>query len=276
MVAQIRTFGMSSMTVGSCSDFHNKVLHFIEVATPAALHIEEMLPAYKASAATLASVVNRQQAYVATETLIALDKDRDNGVGTINSVINAYKTSLVEQKRKWARFLAPQLAAYKGISRHEYTKQTAEVNGMLGVLDKPGNSEAVEGLGIDDDREALRAAQAAFDKAYLEKTAEESEKGEVSDLESKELMADANKKYEEIIRVVNAYAIVQTSDEIEAFVKSVDGLVRTYAKVAGSETSTDAPEPEPEIPETPDEETPDGEDGQPSVDDGEDDRPVVQ
>ena len=276
MQPQILTFGMARMSVGSCSDFHNKVLHFIEVATPAALHIEGMLPAYKASVATLASVVNREKAYVATETLIALDKDRDNGVGTINSVINAYKTSLVEQKRKWARLLAPQLAAYKGISRHEYTKQTAEVNGMLGVLDKPGNSEAVEGLGIDDDREALRAAQEAFDKAYLEKTAEESEKGEVSDLESKDLMADANKKYEEIIRVVNAYAIVQTSEEIEAFVKSVNGLVRTFAKVSGSDTSTDAPEPEPEIPETPDEETPGEGDNQPSEGGDEDDRPVVQ
>ena len=33
MTSQIRSFGMSQMTIGSCSDFHSKVLGFITAAT---------------------------------------------------------------------------------------------------------------------------------------------------------------------------------------------------------------------------------------------------
>lgn len=276
MTAQIRTFGMARMTVGSCANFHRKVLRSMEKATPAALHVEAQAPAYEAASKTLSSVVNRQQAFVATKAMQEADKIRDASAGVLVNVVKDYLTSPVAEKAAAAHLLYPQLSPYKGIGRHEQTKQSEEVNGMLGVLSIEANAAAATLLGIDPEIAALRKANEDFEEAADEKALEMNERMKVSDLDSQKLMDEANRLYEEIVRTVNAYAIVQPSEEIESFINQVNGYVGMYSDIAGSETSTDAPEPEPEIPETPDEETPDEEDGQPSVDDGEDDRPVVQ
>lgn len=62
MANQIKTFGMSRMTIGSCSDFHTKVNDCITATTPAALHITEKATAYSAASELLASIVNRERA----------------------------------------------------------------------------------------------------------------------------------------------------------------------------------------------------------------------
>ncbi len=269
MVAQIRTFGMTKMTVGSCSNFHKDVLACIETATPAALHVESQVGAYQEASGLLASVVNRDRAFVATKSMESADRERDNAAGVVINVTYDFLSSPVEAKRTAAELLYPKLSPYKGIGRHEYTKETAEIDGMLKVFDDEACASAAETMGIDLDVEALRLANEAFKKAFKEKTLEASEYEDISELDSKKLMNDANEIYEEIVRTVNAYAIVQTSDEIEQFIKEVNGLVATYSDIAGSETSTDAPEPTPGTPETPDE-TPDDDSDRPTVDDGDD------
>ena len=65
-------------------------------------------------------------------------------------------------------------------------------------------------------------------------------------------VAEANALYQDIVQTVNAYAIVQPSDEINTFIASVNGLVGTYSGIAGSSSKGgkaeggDTPEPEPE------------------------------
>ena len=84
----------------------------------------------------------------------------------------------------------------------------------------------------------MREANEAFVEAYHLKTLEKSEKMEQRDLNSKSLMSEANALYEKIVQIVNAYAIVQTSDQIETFITEVNGLVGTYADIAGSGTGS--------------------------------------
>lgn len=269
---------MTPMTVGSCADFHDKVVGFITKATPAALHIEDKVSAYTKASEKLSSVVNRQKAFLVTKALKDADYLRDRACGTINSVVNAYLTSPVDEKRAAAELLAPQLSPYKGIRNHKYSKQTAEVKGMYGVLTAEGNAAAVTELGLDPETAMLLKTNQDFEKIFLEKAAEANEKAKVSDLDSEALMKEANALYEGIVEIVNAYAIVQSSDEIEAFIENVNGLVEVYANEAGTSTS-DTSKPSEETPGTGDEENPDDDDsGFPSVDDGgsDDDRPAVQ
>ena len=166
MAEQITFLSLSNSTIGSTSDFHSNVCKLIDGATPAALHIEDLYPAYKTATGTLASVVNRRTAFVSTEALKRADQRRDRGCGTTINVVNAFKNSLVTAKSEAAAFLAPQLAPYRGIGHHEYSKQTAEVKGMLAVLNDPANADAVEALGLTDDVAELAAANAAFDRLY--------------------------------------------------------------------------------------------------------------
>lgn len=263
MATQIRSFGMSKMTIGSCSDFHNKVLGFITTATPAALHIENLTAGYTTSVETLASVVNRQRAFVATVDLKDTDKIRDNASGVISSVTNAYLTSTVEATSKAAHLLYPQLSPYRGIRNHEYTKQTAEVKGMLAMLDQTENKAAIAALGLTAEVESLRAANIAFENAFLSKTTEMSDRMTQSDVKSADAVEAANTLYGEIIQTVNAYAIVQPSDAITTFITNINGLVGIYSRIAGSGNSGGTASGGDDKPVTP-------------GGGGEDDRPVIE
>lgn len=263
MITQIRTFGMSQMTIGSCSDFHSKVLGFITSATPAALHVENLTPGYTSAVETLASIVNRQRAFISTASMKEYDKLRDNGAGTISNVVSAFLTSPVEEKSIAAHLLYPQLSPYKGIRNHEYTKQTAEVKGMLVMLDQTENKAAIAKLGLKEEVEALRKANDAFEEAFLSKTTEMSNRMTQSDIKSADAVANVNTLYANIIQTVNAYAIVQPSEAITTFITNINGLVGTYSRIAGSGNSGGS--------------TPGGEDKPVTPpDSGEDDRPVIE
>ena len=137
------------MTVGSCSNFHKDVLACIETATPAALHVESQVGAYQEASGLLASVVNRDRAFVATKSMESADRERDNAAGVVINVTYDFLSSPVEVKRTAAELLYPKLSPYKGIGRHEYTKETAEIDGMLKVFDDEACASAAETMGIN-------------------------------------------------------------------------------------------------------------------------------
>lgn len=255
MAEQITFLSLSNSTIGSTSDFHSNVCKLIDGATPAALHIEDLYPAYKTATGTLASVVNRRTAFVSTEALKRADQRRDRGCGTMINVVNAFKNSLVTAKSEAAAFLAPQLAPYRGIGHHEYSKQTAEVKGMLAVLNDPANADAVEALGLTDDVAELAAANAAFEELFAQKAAELADRAPVSALDSAEVTRDANARYEKIVQVVNAYAIVSPTDEINGFIHDLNGYIAAYALIAGGSSKPSGSTTDPEEPEEPEEPT---------------------
>lgn len=229
---------MSKMTIGSCKQFHDTVYGFIQKATPAKLHIETVEPNYKKALQTLEAIVNRQRSFIATANLEDTDKVRDKAVGTISTVVNGYCNTPVAEKQSAARLLNAQLSTYKGIGRHEYSKETAEIKGMLKVLTADGNAEAVTTLGLDAEVEALREANEAFEAALLSKGEEKSKHLDVSDLKSADVTGQANALYEQIVQLVNAYAIVQPTEEINTFITQVNGTVGVYADITGTGSSS--------------------------------------
>ena len=235
MANQIQFFGMSQMTIGSCSDFHTRVNNFITSATPAALHIEAQAAAYATAVETLASIVNRERAFVSTQTLREADKVRDSAAGVISQVVNAYLTSPVSEKQAAARLLDAKMSPYRGIRNHEYTKQTAEVRGMLSMLD--AESDAVATLGLTEEVETLRTANATFDTQYYSRAAEAGTRMAQRTVKSADAVAQANELYQSIVQVVNAYAIVQPTDELNTFIGNINGLVAAYSRISGSSTA---------------------------------------
>ena len=246
MATQIRSCPLSRLTIGSASDFHTNVLAAITATTPTVLHIETLEPNYKQLVEQLASVVNRQRSYVSTKKLNELDDLRDNGSGFIFNVLDANKTCLIAAKVDAANRLLAQISAYRGIRNHEYSKQSAELRGMLAVLEAAENAADVETLSIGPDIEALREVADQFEEAFKAKAAEASAHADQSDLDSKALASDAAKAYENIVQVVNAYAIVQPTDELLGFINEVNGFVEVYAQIAnGSTSGGTSPEPAP-------------------------------
>ena len=244
MATQIRSCPLSRLTVGSASDFHTNVYVAITTATPAALHIETLEPAYKTAVDRLCSVVNRKRSYVSTATLERLDDRRDTGSRVVFNLLDAYLKSLVEERAAASERLLAQLSSYKNLERHEYSKQSAELRGMLAVLEAAENAADVETLGIGPDIEALREVADQFEAAFKAKAAEASAYADQSDLDSKALASDAAKAYENIVQIVNA--IVQPTDELLGFINEVNGFVEVYARIAnGSTSGGTSPEPAP-------------------------------
>ena len=264
MAVQIRTFAISQLTIGAAGNFHDRVYKAIETATPAALHVETLAPAYKAVIDKIASVVNRQRAYVSTETLQSLDITRDNGCRTVINIADASKTSLVPEKNAASAHLRPQLSSYKKTPYHEYAKQTLEIRGMINALRDPANAEAVAALGLEAEIDALEAANNAFDEAFEQRTQEAAAHADLSDLDSKALANEANRIYAEITQTVNAYAIVQPTDEINTFIQTVNGYVVSFSEIIDSGSSGGSTGDEPTDPTDPTEPTdPDDDSGTP-------------
>ena len=269
MAKQIRTFGMSNMTVGACVTFHTTTLKYITTTTPEILHIENKIEAYREKAKQLELLVNRKRAYRTTPEMRSIDYVRDRAVGTINGAINSFYTSPVEEKRLLAQRLSQDLAAYRGIGEHEYSKQTAEVTGMLRILDLEENKTAIARLGLTEEVEALRQANEEFAAMFDERVLEVSASKDQQDIDSLKLMREVNAMYQDIAQVINAYAIVQPSDEIDEFITKMNGLVGAMAAVAGTGSGTGSTEGE--TPENQDTENPDGGEGSGTEEPDEDD-----
>ena len=111
------------------------------------------------------------------------------------------------------------------------------------------NAAAVTTLGLSPEVEALREANAAFEEAFDARNDEVSLQLEQRSISSADATAEANRLYQEIVQTVNAYAIVQPTDEINAFIDKLNGLTGSLASVSGGTASggeaPDVPEPEP-------------------------------
>lgn len=281
---QISSFNVKYMTVGACANFHATAVKYITAATPEALHLEGKFPAYQSKVSQLESIVNRQQAYVSTAKLKQADMVRDNAGGVITGCIHRLLTTPVEAKRMAAELLNPQVSIYRNIRYHEYTKQTAEVRGFLRVLDLPENQAAIATLGLTEEVEALRAANAEFEKYYDERAMEAGAHKAASNMGSKELIEDANTLYQEIVLIVNAYAVVEPSDEINEFITKMNGLIASVESLSGSSstskddmiTDDENPTETPEEPSTEEPEDPTTGTEEPENPDGseDDDEPV--
>lgn len=249
MTKQVNNFNKTRLPIGTLTNFHKKVLTLIGTTTAAALHVEGLEPPYTAAVETLSSIVNRPTTYVATQSRQDVDDRRDRFVGVIHQIINAHKTNPIAEKKAASNTLDALMAPYRSIARHQYAKETEEINGMLAVLE--ANPEETALLGLTDEVAGLKEANEAFETVIDEKIAEEQARQAVSDTDSKEATSAANNLYDQIVLTVNAYAIVSPTDEIEGFIDQLNATVAVYAAMIDSTPSSPTTPAEPSDPSEP-------------------------
>lgn len=280
MATQINVMGFSYLNVGLHNDFHYQAYGKMKATGAQALHIENLLPAYGELVELESSIVRRQTTYVSTVQLNDADKVRDNAMGVILNIITAHKTNTIEAKRSAALALDAMVAPYRGISNHEKRTQTREVAGLLAVLNKEEAMAHIATLNLTEEVALLAEKNATFAAVYDEKLQEEVERLPQKDIDTEELRKQIDEKYAEIVQTVNAYAIVQPTEAIEAFIAQMNGLISltkpgsSSGSSSGGSTSgstdtepepTPGPEPTPEPEPTP---TPDPDTGEEDDDEG--------
>ena len=149
------------------------------------------------------------------------------------------------------------VAPYRGISNHEKRTQTREVAGLLAVLNKEEAMAHIATLNLTEEVTLLAEKNATFAAVYDEKLQEEVERLPQKDIDTEELRKQVDAKYAEIVQTVNAYAIVQPTEAIEAFIAQMNGLISLTKPSSGgssgsgsSSSGTDAPGTQPTDPDT--------------------------
>ncbi|MBQ2363019.1 MAG: hypothetical protein II287_05365 [Bacteroidaceae bacterium] len=111
-------------------------------------------------------------------------------------------------------------------------------------------------LALTEEVEALTLKNAQFDVAFNQKMQEEVERMPQTSINTDELRKQIDAKYSEIVQTVNAYSIVQPSEDINNFINQVNALLtltkRSMASMGKDSNQEDPTEPEtPDTPETP-------------------------
>ena len=255
---QIGNIAFSQMTVGLFCDTHVQVNNLIKATGAEALHITAQASEYDSFVSQLMSIVRRSTTYISTEKINNLDKDRDCALGVIINIVKAHKTNTIASKRNAALELDAMMAPYKGIGTHEKRTETREVAGLLSVLSSQEAQAHLATLALTEEVEALTLKNAQFDVAFNQKMQEEVERMPQTSIDTEELRKQIDAKYSEIVQTVNAYAIVQPSEDINNFINQVNALLtltkRSMASM-GKDSNQEGPT-EPETPDTP--ETPEG------------------
>ena len=96
---------------------------------------------------------------------------------------------------------------------------------MLDVLDSEPARTHLATLSLTDDVEMLRQANAQFDAALNGKLQEEVERTAQNALDTHELRTSLDQAYAAIVKVVNAYAVVQSTPQIEDFIIQVNATI---------------------------------------------------
>lgn len=245
MNTQINSMGLTSLTVVMHCDYHYNVNTLIGVATAEVLHLEALAAEYSALVAQECSIVKRQTAYVSTELLNQADKERDNALGVIFNLITAHLTNTIEAKRSAALYLDAKVAPYRKIRYHEKRTETREVDGLMAVLTTEEAMAHITTLGLTQELEQLNLKNAVMGQILDQKLLEEVERTPQTSISTDELRSQVDAKYAEIVKTVNAYAIVQPSTEIEKFITQVNALI-TLTKRAAASLGKDTTEEDPE------------------------------
>lgn len=259
MATQIPPFAVTDLTLGAHCNFHTSSVNLILATGAETLHIKDLFDLYKAAVAVEASIVNRQTAFVATEAMKQADKVRDDMLAVINGVISAHKYTHIEAKLISYMALSSAYAPYRNIRAHEYSRQTAEVAGLIADLNSEANIEHVQNLALADEVAQLAMANAQFSVELDKKTAEMANRLPEKEISSEEARIECDRLYAELIAIVNAYALIQPTEAITGYVTQQTGIVETYRLIAdntGKSKDTapsSSPKEEDTTPETPEE-----------------------
>ena len=240
----------STLTVGAFSEYAGRVVDAFVLQGYANLALAEIGPELEAAAARLAEFINSQRAYDETPAVAKADANRDalwkafyhawHYVMELDPAHPLYAAALT---------LRSEMTPYKGVDRHEISKETSELKGLQRDLAKPENVTALRTLGLNTIAEALFTANNAVESAVANRDTERggriAEKGgDTTDSLRKAvstLLIDA-------YRQVNAAARITPGENTENAIRDVNGIIAHYKDVAAQPAKRkggDEPTPEP-------------------------------
>ena len=225
---QIQKFSTSPLLVAACAEFHNEMLTLIVAVALDVLRIEDLFPEYELQVSKLNLTVNKSQKLANTRSIIEYDHIRDRLIGRFFKQVKDLKNSPLAGEKQLGEILWDAISQYEGMAKNERNKETNEIRGMLRDLDVHELNEAVLNANLGTLRDQIRDNNDEFSNLMSGRNEAETQKDK---LYATELRKEAANLYDQIVLRVNAVAILNTIEEVDAFIDRVNTLIEAYRRV---------------------------------------------
>lgn len=233
LAKQIGSVSKTALTNAGHMNMNNEIYARILDTTVAALHLEALAPGYKECIDREAECVNRVTKSASTAQLEAKDKERDKTLQFIYSMNGSYKVC---------------------------PDETLRTPALLLDLAKADVSEALKTLHLDTYVAQLKTLNDAYKALDITRTDEYSARVKTDTTKARKA---TDETLDLIIQRVNAYAVLEPTEAINAFIDTVNQIFRKYKNLIAAKggptspsKSDDKPYPTPDP--APDPENPGG------------------
>lgn len=260
LAKQIGSVAKTALTNAGHMSMNNEIYARILDTTVAALHLEALAPGYKECLDREAECVNRVTKSASTAQLEEKDKERDKTLQFIYSMNGSYKVCPDEALRAPALLVDSVLRAYDKIYAKAYAEETALIDGLLADLAKADVSEALKTLRLDTYVAQLKTLNDAYKALDITRTDEYAARVKTDTTKARKA---TDETLDLIVQRVNAYAVLEPTEAINAFIDTVNQIFRKYKNLIAAKggptspsKSDDKPYPTPDP--APDPENPGG------------------
>lgn len=229
-IVKIQSMGLDKLNNAEYSNFMsrfsslvNKVGTKEEVPETSALGFEVAdFLVFEEDRSILTDIVSRSRISLQTEGMGSLDKERDNWVVFLFSVLRTEKESPIATRQQAANTLYKVLNPYMQCYRLPNQQETAQIDGLLVDIKKEENASFVKLLGLEDIITGLEETNGM----YAELTQQRTHDQVVSQLEeSKVIRNRMGEYYDYMTSVTFANSICHPSETIDTFIKDLNALV---------------------------------------------------
>lgn len=183
---------------------------------------DTQLSAFDTDLALLVDLVNQSRISDETAQMLDVDKQRDDLVVYVTSSATQMKSSPLPAQRSAAQTVYNIIKPYIGIYKSANQQETAQIEGLLADLAKPGIPELIKTLGLTDVITALREANTE----YATLTAQRTNNKAVSIKENStavRLRMDA--LYDDMTTMAFVQSVANPTEETASFVNNLNALI---------------------------------------------------
>lgn len=222
-LSKFKTTGASKWNTAEYTNFASRFISVNRSFGAEALHYEEAdLERYAELQAELQDLVARNMAATETVKLQDLETQRDEkGMYIINTVRNSRELPFpaIAEAAKALWFV---LEPYVGFHSKPNLQETALIDGMLLDLAKSENAAHITALSLTQTVEELTLLNAQY-RVLTEQRTTSRDNAKTAD--AKTLRAEMDQLYEYITTVAFAHNVVNPSDTLEQYIRSVNAII---------------------------------------------------
>lgn len=183
---------------------------------------DEQIAAFDTDYALLVDLVNQSRISDETAQMLDVDKQRDDLVVYITSSVSQMAKSPLTAQRSAAQTVYNILKPYIGIYKSANQQETAQIEGLLADLIKPGIPELIQTLGLTDVIAALSEANTTYAELTAQRT---NNKAATIQENSKAVRLRMNSLYDNMTTIAFVQSVASPTDETATFVKNLNALI---------------------------------------------------